>query len=366
MKTRLILGRDFRFWVLCLGSVTAFSGCGSDAVQTLRDDGVEVSEGEDLPVTDDDGNILRLEVPGILVTHLEDEETISYNIPDPPEGIRPPGTVIFGPESRRITGVSACPPEKRDEPNLTPPASVISLLEWGLNIPFNSTGNDGIANRSGWIEQPDLARYLLPWYFETNDCDSGVIFRAHTNGATTGGSGYPRSELREMTADGSDQAEWTSAQGRHTMRIVQSVNSLPAVKSHLVAGQIHNDDDDITVIRLEGSKLYMTDGNEKLNPPLTESYELGTPFEVLYVVEDNVTSLFYRLRPDIGTDDPAPDPIDPDDDTPDKILEGAYGGAYFKAGCYVQSACDGDKKALGEACNAYGEVEIFELEVTHE
>ena len=41
----------------------------------------------------------------------------------------------------------------------------------------------------------------------------------------------------------------------------------------------------------------------------------------------------------------------------------SFSGAYFKAGAYVQSSCQGDKKVTGESCSAYGEVVIHDLKV---
>jgi uncharacterized protein YycO len=43
-----------------------------------------------------------------------------------------------------------------------------------------------------------------------------------------------------------------------------------------------------------------------------------------------------------------------------------FSGAYFKAGAYVQSNCQGKKKVAGESCDAYGEVVIYKVSVTHQ
>jgi hypothetical protein len=44
----------------------------------------------------------------------------------------------------------------------------------------------------------------------------------------------------------------------------------------------------------------------------------------------------------------------------------AFSGAYFKAGAYVQSSCQGSKKVSGESCSAYGESVIYGVEVLHQ
>ena len=86
------------------------------------------------------------------------------------------------------------------------------------------------------------------------------------------GSGYPRSELREMTSSGSANASWSTTSGTHTMEIRQAITHLPVVKPHVVAGQIHDAGDDVIVCRLEGSKLFI-DQNGVNGPVLTTNYQ---------------------------------------------------------------------------------------------
>jgi hypothetical protein len=90
----------------------------------------------------------------------------------------------------------------------------------------------------------------------------------------TSGSHYPRSELREMTNSGRDQASWSTMAGTHTMEIVEAITHLPEVKPHVVAGQVHDATNDVVVVRLEGQKLYF-DQNGVLGPILTSNYQLG-------------------------------------------------------------------------------------------
>lgn len=226
------------------------------------------------------------------------------------------------------------------------PSDVLDLTNWKITIPFDENGNDGPTNSADEVKQPDLDDYELPGYFEVNSTEDGVIFLAHAGGATTSGSGYPRCELREMTNSGASNANWSSGSGTHSMFIRQAVNHLPVEKPHVVVGQIHDSSDDVTVFRLEGNKLYVTDGDGKVTPAIDDNYQLGTEFTVEFVVQNNQTKLYYNGNL-VHT------------------LDQSYSGAYFKAGCYTQSACDGPKEVSGESCSAYAEVEIFELEVTH-
>lgn len=228
------------------------------------------------------------------------------------------------------------------------PSDILDLTAWKITIPFDSNGNDGPTNNAAEVTQPALDSYELPGYFEVNSTGDAVVFTAHAGGATTSGSGYPRCELREMISDGSDEASWSSGSGKHTMFIRQKVLHLPVEKPHVVVGQIHDDDDDVIVFRLEGSKLFI-DINGDDGPTLDSSYTLGEEFTVMFVVENNQTKCYYN-----GSSTPA------------YTLNQSYAGAYFKAGCYTQSACDGPKEVDDESCDAYAQVEISELWVTHE
>lgn len=226
--------------------------------------------------------------------------------------------------------------------------SVLQLLElpyWAINTPVDSDCNDGPELLSDHILPPLSLDYRLSEYITVGD--ESVVFRAHTGGATTPGSGYPRSELQEWDEETESLAAWDSGRGRHTMTIRQSINHLPGVKAHLVAGQIHGSGDDLHVFRLEGQKLYITDGNTKVQPAFDVHYDLGDVFEAKFVVEDDVTQAFYNGELVFEVERPFED-------------------AHFKVGCYTQSACAGRKDVPGEECDAYGEVEVFSVEVTHE
>ena len=222
------------------------------------------------------------------------------------------------------------------------PANVLDLANWKLNIPLDED-RDG---RSDEIKQPKLATYSIDPWFQNNATNTGVVFRAHCGGITTIGSGYPRSELREMANNGKSGANWSSDAGTHTMEIEQAITHLPNVKPHIVAAQIHDADDDVIVFRLEGKKLFI-DHNGADGAVLTKNYELGTKFKVRFEVADGPVKSYYN----------------------DVLVETYpvhFSGAYFKAGAYVQSNCQGRKKVAGESCDAYGEVVIYKLRVTHQ
>ncbi|MCS3801230.1 polysaccharide lyase family 7 protein [Niastella sp. OAS944] len=238
-----------------------------------------------------------------------------------------------------VGGLIACMAGK---PATNYPANVLDLTNWKLNIPLDED-NDG---RSDEIKQPKLNTYSITPWFQNNEANSGVVFRANCGGTTTSGSGYPRSELREMINNGKSNAGWSSDAGTHIMEIEQAITHLPTVKPHIVAGQIHDANDDVIVFRLEGRKLFI-DHNGDDGAVLTNNYELGTKFKVKFEVSGNQVKSYYN----------------------DALVETYpvhFSGAYFKAGTYVQSSCQGKKKVPGELCDAYGEVVIYKVSVTHQ
>jgi len=131
------------------------------------------------------------------------------------------------------------------------------------------------------------------------------------------------------------------------MLIDEAITAVPATKRHIVAGQIHGASDDIIVIRLEYPKLFV-DINGVTGPTLDANYVLGKRFTVKFVASGGKTNIYYN-----GSSTSA------------YTLNQAYSGAYFKAGAYTQSNCSTEASSLCNA-NNYGEVDIYNLQVTHQ
>lgn len=230
--------------------------------------------------------------------------------------------------------------------NCDTPHDVLPLDSWKITVPFTSAsgGSDGNTNKAAEVDWPDIADYERSPYFTNSGCNY-VQFRAHVGGATTGGSGYPRTELREMDYRG-DEASWSSGSGRHIFEVDMRVTALPPVKSHITILQIHDGDDDVITFRLEDNKVVLEiDGND--GPTATSNYSLGQRMKIKFDVENNQTKAYFN-------------------GSLFHTLNKSYSGAYFKTGAYVQSACDGDKEVSGESCSSYGEVEIFDILLDHQ
>jgi poly(beta-D-mannuronate) lyase len=212
------------------------------------------------------------------------------------------------------------------------PAGIINLTNWKLTLP---AGDDEAAE----ITQPELTRFRDPRYFYVDPIGDGVVFRAPVGGATTGNSEYPRSELREMTAGGKKQASWSGESGTHVMTINQSITALPSGKPEVVAGQIHDDEDDVVMVRLHGTKLFVESDGRQVGV-LDPAYRLGTRFTVQLVATPGQIRVTYNGIKTVG-------------------LERDGSDYYFKAGCYTQANEDNSDEG------SYGEVVIHALTVQH-
>ncbi|WP_036346786.1 polysaccharide lyase family 7 protein [Micromonospora sp. CNB394] len=217
------------------------------------------------------------------------------------------------------------------------PSDVLDLTNWKVTLP---TGSGSSPTE---IKQPALKGYTVsPSFVASADCAS-VQFQAPVNGVTTSGSSYPRSELREMANNGSSQASWSSTSGTHTMVAELAFDALPQVKPHLVGAQIHDGGDDITVFRLEGTNLYVTNGDDSNYKLVTSDYKLGTRFEAKFVVSGGQVKAYYNGQ--LQT-----------------TITKSFSGAYFKAGAYTQANCS---KSSPCSSSNYGQTSIYKLTVTH-
>ncbi|MBI4033502.1 polysaccharide lyase family 7 protein [Candidatus Saccharibacteria bacterium] len=216
------------------------------------------------------------------------------------------------------------------------PGTVLNLANWKLTLPVD-TAHAGIPDE---ISQPELATFILSPYFQLNPARSGVVFRANVDGATTIGSQYPRSELREMTNGGKQPASWSSTSGTHTMTIRQVITHTPSVKPDVVAGQIHDASDDVVMVRLKNRHLFIEADGKDIGA-LDDNYSLGGVFTVQLVATDGHIKALYNGIQKV-----------------DYLKSGS--GYYFKAGCYTQS-----NTSKGDSSGEYGEVVIYNLQVSH-
>jgi hypothetical protein len=212
------------------------------------------------------------------------------------------------------------------------PGELIDTNEWYLTLP---TGQEG---KPDTIDGADLARYHSK-FFALNESRDGIVFTANAGGATTSGSKYPRSELREM--NGTEKASWDGRKGTHTMELDQAITATPGDKPDVIAGQIHATSDDLMQIHLSGTQLTVkyADGKEKV--VLDEDYRLGKRFTTKIESSGGRVKVWYdgQQKADLAINSPT---------------------SYFKAGAYVNS-----NTGNGESASAVGQVVIYRADVTH-
>jgi poly(beta-D-mannuronate) lyase len=205
------------------------------------------------------------------------------------------------------------------------PSQILDLKSWKINLP---TGNKQVS-------QPDLSHFSSSAF----KVSAAVQFTAMCGGQAQPGSDYPRSELREMNADGSN-ASWSPAVGTHVMELTERITHLPVAKPQLVCAQIHNDSTYLILVELDRHTLYVR-YKDSVAGVLDSNYQLGTFFDLRIEASQGYATVFYNGVRKVRQALDAP-------------------GCYFKAGCYVQS-----NTSTGDLPTAFGQVEISRLELSH-
>jgi poly(beta-D-mannuronate) lyase len=205
------------------------------------------------------------------------------------------------------------------------PSQVLDLADWKLNLPEHRQQ----------VTQPALTGFSD----EAFRVVEAVQFSATCGGEPEPGSQFPRSELREMNADGS-LASWSTTSGEHQMDLTQRVTHLPLVQPKLVCGQIHGVATYLILVVLDGQRLYVKYKNAVVGV-LDRDYQLGTYFALSVQARRGYVDIFYNGAHLVHQ----------------AMVEDQ---CYFKAGCYLQS-----NTSLGDLPTAYGQVEITSLVLTH-
>jgi len=222
------------------------------------------------------------------------------------------------------------PDTRSSDPGLRP-GRLLDLKNWKLTLPIGQEG------KPEEIHGPDLSSFTNE-FFRLNEAENGVAFTANAGGVTTSGSSYPRSELREM--NGTEKAAWDSTAGTHTLDVCEAITKTPTAKPEVVSAQIHDTEDDVLQIRLEGTTLSVQYDDGEGEAVLDPAYQLGTPFRVTIVVTADGIAVSYNGEH--KTD-----------------IKKSGSGWYWKVGAYVQS-----NPSKGEAPDAVGEVVVYSLDMS--
>lgn len=190
------------------------------------------------------------------------------------------------------------------------------------------------------VEWPALATYENKPLFWTDGAATGVFFRAPVGGATTPNSSNPRSELRQMLGNG-DPAAWSNKTQTWTMEAVMAFTAIPTSSDATrgtVGMQLHDGNDDVTVLRLEkNGDLWLTKGDTTHGHLVTGSYVMGTFMKVKLEARKGGGIRWYF------------------NDAFEWLSHtGTVSGSYFKAGAYAQ---------IGPGATGYGETKFKSLKV---
>lgn len=244
---------------------------------------------------------------------------------------------------KRLVGVGVIEPapEPTPEPTPTPPPSgkpsELVGRNWTVMAPFNKPGATN-SPENLYIAKAEIdSRYKPIFYINSQ---GGVVFRCHAGGVHSPNSQYPRTELREMKDENWNETKWSNTSGVHTMTLRESVKHNLVAKPEVVVAQIHGGDDDLVQIKLEGNmmKVVYNDGANKIT--IDPNYVHGTPFDLILKAYIGKVEVIYNMT---------------------RYTISASGGQnYFKAGCYLQT-----NPSKGDDPNAWGEVIIYSLKITH-
>ncbi len=219
------------------------------------------------------------------------------------------------------------------------PSEVLPLGAWKLTLPIDTDR----PSKPDEVLQPELNRFSDPQLFHVKVMAgiAAVAFAAPCEGVTTGGSEYPRTELREMQPDGTTRASWGVADGsKHSLTARLAVTQAPPVKPHVICAQIHNEDKKLLAIRFENSRI-IAEGEGQEDVRIVPRYTLGTPFSLQIVAHAGEIVVRY-------------------DDREVVRWTSKSEGCYFKIGCYTQS-----NPKRGDLPHSLGEVVVYDLKLKH-
>jgi Alginate lyase len=197
------------------------------------------------------------------------------------------------------------------------------------------------------------AGYSEDPYFVVIPSGRAVQFYARMDAPTTSGSDYPRSELREVEADGASMG-FDPFSGLHRLSGRTRITHLPPNKPEVVIAQLHNGERDRVAIRtqLVGDiiRLRVRINGSSVTPELEKPYAVGTEFGWMIEIHDGGVRIYYARD-----NYPLPStPIITGD-----LEENGSPSWYFKAGAYAQSNADTDDPM------EYVAVELRDLRTEH-
>ncbi|HXI69435.1 MAG TPA: polysaccharide lyase family 7 protein [Verrucomicrobiae bacterium] len=173
-------------------------------------------------------------------------------------------------------------------PNL-PPGSNFDLSHWYLQLP---TSHGILTAASGTVDSASTAQLVAGFtnaYFYTA-ADGSMTFWAPNNGARTGGSTHPRSELRELLDPNSTDVNWT-VYGSNCLTATCVVSNVPSDTGKVCIGQIHepnNKPDGSASANNELTMIMFDLNNQKVYANVNLDGDLSSSFSTTFISGSSV------------------------------------------------------------------------------
>jgi Ca2+-binding RTX toxin-like protein len=231
------------------------------------------------------------------------------------------------------------------------PGGNFDLSNWKITLPVDANG--GFSGNA--MEVKNLSNYQNPKYFYTA-ADGAMTFVAPVQGATTSGSSYSRSELREM--NGTANAAWNLNTGGF-MSATLEVDAAPnrdGMGGRIIVGQIHGKDDELVRLYWENGKLYFANDHAGSNNSETKFYFVNASGQQPSVSLDERFSYTINAKGDtLEVTVFADGQIYKSVNTINSVWQSD--SFYFKAGAYL-----GANETNG---SGYGQTSFYALSVNH-
>ena len=251
-------------------------------------------------------------------------------------------------------------PDPEPEPNTA--AGVLNGLQnWKLNAYSGSLNVNSSNNGLNYVDNASKTDNDS-WFYDANGY---AYFKTYAGNPTSGGSTNPRTELRELTANGSSVIHWNGTTStEHAMKWRVRVDNLPP-SGKVCFGQIHAESgspfDDVIRVQVQGNNGqnsgvvdlrilgYVTEDLLGSGQTISSfNFELNTEYYFEITMENKIVKLY--VLDSNGTR------------TSTLFTSGAVNSTqnYFKAGNYLQSTQSSHSNS-----NTFGLVGIKTLTVSH-
>jgi PKD repeat protein len=194
-----------------------------------------------------------------------------------------------------------------------PPGSNFDLNNWYIQFP---TSNGVLTCSAGNVDSATTTQlidgYTNAPYFYTGS-DGSMVFWAPINGATTSGTTFPRSELRELIDTNSTDVNWIPY-GTHILNAQCKVLQVPPSTEEVIIGQIHAESGDaLPTVKViyDNGKIHGTvktnstdDGSDYDFPDVSSglsnsiTYEIELVNGLVSVVINGITNLYNIFHSD--------------------------------------------------------------------